>query len=374
MMILDTQDLMISNKTEESSVFRKVQEMEHEQVVFCHDKKTGLKVIIAIHSTVLGPALGGTRMWQYKSEAEALKDVLRLSRGMTYKASISGLELGGGKAVIIGNSKKDKSEALMRRYGKFIESLNGNYITAEDVGTCEEDMIHIRKETKHVTGIPQSMGGSGDPSPVTAFGTYMGIKASAKELWGNDNLGGKKISVQGVGNVGQNLVNYLIKENAIVSVCDINDENLKAVTNKYKNLKVVSPELIYKNPMDIYSPCALGATVNTETLGQLRCSIIAGAANNQLENEEIHGRMLLENGILYAPDFLINAGGLINVFSEIKGYNRKKTMELTEKIYTSTLEIFTKSKRENISTHKAALLEAQKRINKVAEPDNEIKK
>ena len=369
-MIVETEKIMIANKTEESSVFRKTEEMGHEQVVFCHDKQTGLKSIIAIHSTVLGPALGGTRMWSYKSEAEALKDVLRLSRGMTYKASISGLELGGGKAVIIGNSRTDKSEALMRRYGKFIESLNGNYITAEDVGTCEEDMIHIKKETKHVTGIPQSMGGSGDPSPVTAYGTFMGIKAAAKEMWGNDNLSGKKISVQGVGNVGQNLVGYLVKENAIVSVCDINNDNLKTITDKYKNVKVVSPELIYKNPMDIYSPCALGATVNTETLGQLRCSIIAGAANNQLENEEIHGLMLLENGILYAPDFLINAGGLINVFSEIKGYNRKKAMELTEKIYDSTLDIFSKSKKENISTHKAALITAQNRINKHQKSDS----
>jgi len=337
-------------------------EFDHEQVEFCHDEETGLKAIIAVHNTVLGPALGGARMWSYKTEEEAIRDVLRLSRGMTYKASISGLELGGGKAVIIGSSKRDKSEALMKCYGRFIESLKGKYITAEDVGTSEQDMIYISSETKHVTGIPESMGGSGDPLPVTAYGTYMGIKASVKEMWGNDDLSDKTIVVQGVGHVGQYLVEHLSKENAKIIVCDINEDNLKTVTDNYKNVTVVSPEEVYNVSMDIYSPCALGATVNTETLNQLKCCIIAGAANNQLEDENIHGRMVIEKGILYAPDFLINAGGLINVFSEIKGYDRKETLKLTENIYNLTLEIYEKSKKENISTHKAALELAQKRV------------
>ncbi|MBL4654577.1 MAG: Glu/Leu/Phe/Val dehydrogenase, partial [Bacteroidia bacterium] len=302
--MLETQE--VNTFEDLQSNLSKMPEFDHEQVEFCHDEETGLKAIIAVHSTVLGPALGGTRMWSYKSEEEAVRDVLRLSRGMTYKASISGLELGGGKAVIIGNSKKIKSEALMKSYGRFVDNLKGKYITAEDVGTSEQDMIYISSETKHVTDIPESMGGSGDPSPVTAYGTYMGMKASVKEMWGNDDLNGKTIAVQGVGHVGQYLVEYLSKENARILVCDINEDNLKSVTDNFKNVSVVSPEEIYNVKMDIYSPCALGATINTETLNQLTCSIIAGAANNQLEDENIHGKMVIEKGILYAPDFLIN--------------------------------------------------------------------
>lgn len=343
------------------SVFNPMTEGNHEQVVFCYNKDTGLKVIIAIHSTVLGPSLGGTRMWQYKSEAEALNDVMRLSRGMTFKAAITGLNLGGGKAVIIGDSKKDKTEAMFRQYGRFINNLNGKYITAEDVGTSTKDMEYVAKETKHVTGLPESMGGGGDPSPVTAYGVYMGMKAAAKEAWGNDSLRGKKVVVQGVGHVGESLVGWLKKEEAIIFVSDINEEQLKRVA-KENNAEIVLPENIFSVDMDIYAPCALGATLNTANIEKLKCTVIAGAANNQLADENIHGKMLMEKGIIYAPDFLINAGGLINVYSELKGYNRKEALAQTEKIYDVTLNILKKSKLENIPSHVAAMQIAEKRL------------
>lgn len=345
-----------------NSVLESMSAMNHEQVVFCHDKETGLKAIIAIHNTVLGPSLGGTRMWMYKNDNEALTDVLRLSRGMTFKASISGLNLGGGKAVIIGDSKKDKTEALFRRFGQFVNSLGGKYITAEDVGTSTKDMEYVAKETKHVTGLPESMGGGGDPSPVTAYGVYMGMKAAAKQVWGNDSLTGKKVIVQGVGHVGENLVKHLSEENAVVYISDINKEAIKHVAEMYK-ATIADPDSIFGMDADIYAPCALGATLNTENINALRCSIVAGAANNQLADENIHGPMLMEKGILYAPDFLINAGGLINVYSELVGYDRKKALAETEKIYDYTLNIFAKSAKEHIHTQKAAQELAEKRIN-----------
>lgn len=353
-----------STSAELADVFKQMAAYNHEQVVFCHDEYTGLKAIIAIHDTTLGPALGGTRMWQYKTEAEALHDVLRLSRGMTYKAAISGLNLGGGKAVIIGDSKKDKSEAFMRRYGKFIQNLNGKYITAEDVGTSTKDMEYILMETKSVTGIPESLGGSGDPSPVTAYGVYNGMKACAHEVFGNDSLNGKKIAVQGVGNVGENLVRHLREEGATVYITDISEERLSHVSQRYE-AKVVSNNELYDLDIDIYAPCALGATVNTDTIKRLKCSIIAGAANNQLADENIHGQMLVDKGILYAPDFLINAGGLINVYSELHGYNKKRAMQKTEHIYEVTREIIKKAKAENVPTHVAANRIAEQRIQDV---------
>ncbi|MBK6447222.1 MAG: Glu/Leu/Phe/Val dehydrogenase [Bacteroidetes bacterium] len=334
---------------------------DHEQIIFCYDKATGLKAIIAIHDTTLGPALGGTRMWDYKSEAEALNDVLRLSRGMTYKAAISGLGLGGGKAVIFGDSKKDKTPEMFRKYGKFIESMNGRYITAEDVGTNTTDMVYIREMTKHVTGLPENMGGGGDPSPVTAYGVFMGLKAAVKESFGSDNLNGKKVMVQGVGHVGENLVRFVTEQGAKVYVADLNQEQLNATAAKY-GAEIVSLDAVYDMDVDIYSPCALGATLNTENINKLRCAVVAGAANNQLADENIHGKMLTEKGILYAPDFLINAGGLINVYSELKGYDRKTAMEQSEKIYDTTLEIFKKAKAEDITTAAAAKKIAEERI------------
>ena len=345
----------------ENPVIQRMSLHDHEQVVFCQDQATGLKAIIAIHNTVLGPSLGGTRMWQYENETAALNDVLRLSRGMTYKASITGLNLGGGKAVIIGDSRKDKSEALMRRFGKFVNALGGKYITAEDVGISTRDMEFVNMETDYVSGLPESMGGSGDPSPVTAYGVYMGMKAAAKEKWGSDSLKGKKVAVQGVGHVGECLVEYLTKENAKVYVCDIFEDRLERVVKQF-NAEVVHVDSFYDIDMDIYAPCALGATVNHDTLKRLKCSIIAGAANNQLADEKVHGEIMIKKGILYAPDFLINAGGLINVYSELEGYNREKSMKRAENIYYTTLDIFKMSKAENIPTYEAANKLAERRI------------
>ncbi|MGV8878840.1 MAG: Glu/Leu/Phe/Val family dehydrogenase [Sphingobacteriaceae bacterium] len=352
---------MIEPSTHDASVFNELKTFGHQKVIFCHDEDTGLKAIIAIHDTTLGPALGGVRMWAYKSEKDALNDVLRLSRGMTYKAAITGLNLGGGKAVIIGDSHKDKTEALMRRFGKFIQNLNGEYITAEELGTNTRDMEYIHMETKYVTGLPETLGGSGDPSPVTAKGVYMGIKAAVKELFGTDKLAGKSVAVQGIGNVGENLVHLLREENVKVYVSDINEEKLAQVAKKY-GAEAVSNNSLFDLDVDIYAPCALGATINAETIGKLKCSIIAGSANNQLENESIHGQMLLEKGILYAPDYVINAGGLINCYSELAGYNKKRTMHLTENIYAATRNILKLSKQENIPTNEAANRIAEKRI------------
>lgn len=339
--------------------------MGHEQVLFCNDAKTGLRAIIAVHNTVLGPSLGGTRMWPYKNEEDALHDVLRLSRGMTFKSSISGLNLGGGKAVIIGNSHTDKSEALMRRFGQFVDSLGGKYITAEDVGISTDDIVNVSKESQHVSGLPESMGGGGDPSPVTAYGVYMGMKASAKYAWGSDSLKGKKIMVQGVGHVGQNLVKYLTEEGAVIAVSDIFEDRLKTISNTFK-VEVVNPDDVYDFSSDIYAPCALGATLNDESLSKLKCQIIAGAANNQLDNEARHSAKIQELGMVYAPDFLINAGGIINCYSEIDGYNREDAYRKTQHIYDVTLDVLNRAHDSHLPAHAVALKMAQERIDKAA--------
>lgn len=348
------------------SVFEHMQQMGHEQLVFCHDPHSGLNAIIAIHNTTLGPALGGTRLWNYDSHEDAVIDALRLSRGMTYKAAISGLNLGGGKAVIVGDAPKIKSEGLWRRYGKFVDSLNGKYITAEDVNTSARDMEYISLETDFVTGVPEYMGGSGDPSPFTAYGVFVGMKASAKKVWGNDSLAGKKVLVQGVGHVGQYLVGHLIEDGAKVYISDINETKIQQTLEKFRSVEVVAGNAIFDLEMDIYAPCALGATVNTESIEKMKCPIIAGAANNQLADENVHGPMLVKKGILYAPDFLINAGGLINVSAELDGYNRDRVMKNVEKIYDRTLEIFDLSDREKIHTQSAAMQLAEKRLADIA--------
>lgn len=337
----------------------------HEQILFCNDNATGLKAIIAIHNTVLGPSLGGTRMWNYNNEMEALHDVLRLSRGMTYKSSVAGLNLGGGKAVIIGDSKKIKNEALLRRFGKFVDSLGGKYITAEDVAMTSRDMEIINMETDYVSGLPENMGGSGDPSPVTAYGVYVSMKASAKEVWGSDSLSGKKVLVQGIGHVGEVLVSHLKNDDAIVCINDINEERLKEVSAKY-NVEVVHADKMFDLDIDIYAPCALGATVNDETLSKLKCKIICGAANNQLANEKLHGEAVGKKGILYAPDFVVNAGGIINVYYELEGYNRERAMAHAEKIYETTSSIFQMAKKEGIPTYVAANRMAEQRIEAIA--------
>ncbi len=342
-------------------VFGQVSFDNHEQIVFCNDKDTGLKAIIGIHNTVLGPALGGTRMWNYTNEWEALNDVLRLSRGMTFKSAITGLNLGGGKAVIIGDAKTQKTPELMRKFGEFVHSLRGKYITAEDVGMQTEDMDTVRDVTPYVTGISESRGGSGNPSPVTAFGVYMGMKAAAKFKYGSDVLAGKKVLVQGIGHVGETLVDYLTKEGAIVTIADINEARLNEMGAKY-GAKVFNGPDLYSAEVDIYAPCALGATINDETIYKLNATIVAGAANNQLANENVHGKILQERGILYAPDFLINAGGIINVYAEIEHYDKAEAMRRTENIYNTTLEILDFAVKNNMTTHQAALTFAQNRI------------
>ena len=361
-----TTDIMMEIKEMESaesaSLFGQASIMGHEQVVFCHDEATGLKAIIGIHNTVLGPALGGTRMWNYASETEALTDVLRLSRGMTYKAAISGLNLGGGKAVIIGDATKMKSEAFLRRFGRFVESLGGRYITAEDVNMKTRDMEFIAMETHHVTGLPETMGGGGDPSPVTAYGTYMGMKAAAKKVYGKESLSGKKVVVQGVGQVGMYLVDHLTKENAEVFITDISQDKLKLVSNQF-GAKIVDQNRFYDMDMDIYAPCALGATLNDGTIAKLKCQIVAGAANNQLQDEKKHGYMLVDKNIVYAPDFLINAGGLINVYAEyMGGYNKEKAYQQAEKIFDTCINILDVADDEKISPQEAAIKLAQDRI------------
>ncbi|NQX91162.1 MAG: Glu/Leu/Phe/Val dehydrogenase [Flavobacteriales bacterium] len=352
---------MREEMTSSPAVIGKMSAFDHEQVLFCQDQATGLKAIIAIHDTTLGPSLGGTRMWNYASEQEALTDVLRLSRGMTYKSSLAGLNLGGGKAVIIGDSRTQKNEALFRRFGRFVDSLAGKYITAEDVGISTKDIEWVALETEHVAGKPEYLGGSGDPSPVTAFGVYMGMKAAAKEQYGSDSLAGKKVVVQGVGSVGEELVRHLVKENAEVTITDIWKEKVDELVNEL-GVKACDPNDVYDQPMDIYAPCALGATVNDETLEKLTCSVIAGAANNQLANEEIHGEVVRKKGILYAPDYLVNAGGIINCYWEVIGYNREAAMTQATEIYDTTLRIFKKASEENIPSYLAANALAEARI------------
>lgn len=343
------------------SIFSQLDAFGHKKVVFCSDPDTDLKAIIAIHDTTLGPAFGSTRMWNYKSEADALNDVLRLSKSMTYKCAIAGLNMGGGYSVIIGDSHKDKTEALMRKFGRFIKNLNGEFITSEDVGTNPRDMEYIRMETQHVTGIPESLGGSGDPSPVAAQGVFMGIKACVKEQFGSDSLTGKSVIVQGVGHVGEHLVRLLRDENVKVYVSDIQEERIGQIAKKY-GAQAISNNSIFDIDADIYAPCALGGTINTQTINKLKCSIIAGSANNQLLDEADHGTMLLDKGILFAPDYVINAGGIINCYSELMNFSKKRTMQLTENIYEVTRNILKLSKSENISTINAANKIAEKRI------------
>lgn len=349
---------------EDFPLFSALSFYEHEQVVVCSEPELGLKAIIAIHDTTLGPSLGGTRMWPYQNEQEAIKDVLRLSRGMTYKAAISGLNLGGGKAVIIGDPHKIKNEALFRAYGRFVDTLGGRYITAEDVGINEKDMEWINMETKYVTGLPKETGGSGNPSPVTAHGVYMGIKASAKKAYGSDSLEGKKVAVQGAGSVGSHLAQNLANEGANVYICDIYDDAVKKIA-KETGAEVVDTDAIYSLDVDIFAPCALGGVINEETVSQLKCDIIAGSANNVLEDEEAGGQILVDKGILYAPDYVINAGGLINVASELEGYNEKRALNKATRIYDSILDIYHHAEENDTTTLTAANRLAEQRINNV---------
>jgi leucine dehydrogenase len=347
------------------NVFEELNRRGHEQVVFCSDPKAGLNAIIAIHNTSLGPALGGARMWTYANTEEALRDVLRLSRGMTYKAAIAGLNLGGGKAVIIGDPNKDKTEGLFRTYGRFVEGLGGRYITAEDVGTTVREMEWVRMETKYVTGISRALGGSGDPSPVTALGVFVGMKACCKEAFGSDSLAGKTVIVQGAGNVASYLCSHLARERAKIVVTDIFEAKARKLAKSVK-AKYVKPERIYSVRGDVFAPCALGGILNDETIPQLKVRIVAGGANNQLLDEKKHMGMLMERGILYAPDYAINAGGLMNVANELEGYQEERALKQAEGIYDILHAIFALVKKENIPTSVAANKLAEARIESVA--------
>ena len=354
-------NIITKEKKAESNIVGLMEEMEHENVVFFQDKETGLKGIIGIHDTTLGPSLGGCRIWNYQNEADAVWDVLRLSRGMTFKSAISGIDLGGGKAVIINSNKEQRTEKFWRRFGQFVETLGGKYITAEDVGTSTQEIGYIMQETKHVAGKPIEAGGTGDPSPYTAQGVFLGLKASAKEAFGTDDLTGKKVAVQGIGHVGKYLVGHLTQAGAKVYISDINETNLKAVATEFGSV-VVGTDEIYDLDMDIYAPCALGATVNSDTIHRLKCAVIAGAANNQLADEALHGQMLIDKGILYAPDFLINAGGVISCYREVRELSEQQTMQYIEDIYSKTLKIFARAKAEKLPTQEAAIRIAKERI------------
>jgi leucine dehydrogenase len=344
-------------------ILKEMKRRGHEEIAFYYDKDSELKSIIAIHNTFLGPALGGVRMWNYRSEEEALEDVLRLSRGMTYKSAAAGINLGGGKAVIIGNPRKDKSESLFRAFGRFVNSLNGRYITAEDVGTTLSDMLIIKKETKFVTGLPVDYGSSGDPSPFTAYGVYCGMKACLKEIYGNENLKGKIVVIQGLGNVGYSLAEYLYKEDAKLIGFDVNKERCKRAQKDF-NVEILSKESdMFNIKCDIFSPCALGSILNSYTIPRLKCRIIAGSANNQLQDEEKHSKMLFKRKILYATDFVINAGGIINISVEVEGkYDSNIAKEKVSKIYDNVSKMIEIAKKKNITTYSSAILMAVERL------------
>ena len=342
-------------------VFASMKEYAHEQLSLCHEPSCGYFGIIAVHDTTLGPALGGTRFWNYKSTDEAIVDSLRLARGMTYKAAVAGLNLGGGKSVILGDNKRKDREALFRAHGRFVESLGGRYITAEDIGTSPSDMEFVRMETQHVSGL---QGLSGDPSPVTAFGVYMGMKATAKARWGSDSLAGKTVALQGCGKVGYYLALHLKEEGVRLIVTDIDPDRVQqAVADT--GASAVAPDAIYDQKADIFAPNALGAVINDDTLKRLKVEVIAGGANNQLA-EERHGDQLEKMGITYAPDYVINGGGLINVYGELQGWERERAKRKAGEIYNTILSLFAIAKRDGLPSYRAADRLAEERIAAVA--------
>lgn len=330
---------------------------QHEQLVISSDPASGYFGIIAIHDTTLGPALGGTRFWQYASTDEAITDALRLARGMTYKAAVAGVNLGGGKAVIIGDNKRSDREALFRAHGRFVESLGGRYITAEDVGTSPADMEHIHSETESVVGLH---GRSGDPSPVTAFGVYMGMKAAAKVKWGSDDLSSRTVAVQGCGNVATHLCNLLRAEGTTLIVTDIDEAKVKRVVEA-TGATAVRPDAIYDQVADIFSPNALGAVINDDTIRRFKVAVVAGGANNVLA-EERHGAALEERGISYAPDYVVNGGGLINVYGELQGWSPERSKRKAGDIYDTTLRVFAIAAEQKIPSYLAADRLAEERV------------
>jgi glutamate dehydrogenase/leucine dehydrogenase len=347
------------------NVFESIAVHGHEEVLYGFDPVSGLRAIIAIHSTALGPALGGTRFHPYDSEADALVDVLRLSRGMSYKAAAAGLDLGGGKAVIIGDPHTSGSERLFRAYGRIVDSLSGRYITAEDVGTTCSDMEMIRRETRWALGIPVAEGGSGDPSPVTARGLLAAVYSVGERVWGSDDLAGRRVAVQGVGKVGSAYVGLLVEAGAEVVISDANEERASAVADEY-GVKVVAPDEILFVDCDLLSPCALGAVFDDTTIPRLACTAIAGSANNQLLGDA-HAQAMAARGILYAPDFVVNAGGLINVAEELRGYSTQRALHRVDGLRQATASVLDEAARMGISPHKAAVARAERRLKEIGD-------
>ncbi|MDP2424926.1 MAG: Glu/Leu/Phe/Val dehydrogenase dimerization domain-containing protein [Candidatus Izemoplasmatales bacterium] len=332
----------------------------YEQIVYFYDKTTGLKGVTCIHDTTLGPALGGTRLWNYQTEDEAVLDCLRLSRGMTYKAAAAGLNLGGGKTVLIGDANTVKNEAYFRALGRYVQSLNGRYITAEDVNTGTKDMDFVNMETDYVVGLE---GKSGNPSPMTALGAFHGIRAALRFTFGDDEISKYSFAVQGAGQTGYYLIKYLVEHKAKkIYFSEINQKHIDRMKREHPEVEYLTPDKIFSANVDVFAPCALGAVLNDETIPQIKALVIAGTANNVLMDEEKHGNMIKDMGILYAPDFVINAGGLINVYHELKTYNRDKAVREIERIHDRLLEIFEIAKRENIDTQQAAKVYAKNRI------------
>ncbi|MEW6523147.1 MAG: Glu/Leu/Phe/Val dehydrogenase dimerization domain-containing protein [Bacillota bacterium] len=343
------------------SIFDRMERDGHEQLVFCRDRSTRLRMIIGIHDTTLGPALGGCRMWPYQTEEEAIVDVLRLSRGMTFKSAASGQDYGGGKAVVWGDPAHDKSEALFRALGQFVASLQGRFITGTDVGTTAWDFVWARQETEHLVALPEAFGGSGDSSVTTAFGVWKGIKACAKEAYGDDRLEGRTVAIQGVGKVGYHLARYLHEDGAGLIVCDLDPRRANRAAAEF-GARVVHPDEVMAVSCDVFSPNALGAVLDDHTIPRLRCQIVAGSANNQLADAHRHSAMLDARGILYAPDYVINAGGLIQVCDELLGFDRDRAMRRTAAIYDLLLTIFAIARQRGICTDRAAGIMVEERL------------
>ncbi len=344
------------------NVFDRIGDEDYEQVVFCHDRPSGLRAVIAVHSTRLGPGLGGTRYHPYATEDAAVEDVLRLSKGMTYKSAVAGLDLGGGKAVIIGEPR-DKTEPLLRAYGRFVDSLGGRYITAEDVGTTQADMDLILRETPFVTGVSQSLGGSGDPSAATATGVLYAMRAVANVVWGDSSLEGRAVVVSGVGKVGYSLVRHLVEERAVVTVSDVSPAALDRAAADFE-VSVVPPEKAHAVECDIFSPCALGGVLTPATIAELRCVAVVGSANNQLLDAGCAG-LLADAGVLYAPDYVVNAGGIINVAEELRGYDRDRADGQIRRIFDTTAAVLAAAAAAGITTVAAADRMAERRLEQV---------
>src|SRR5690606_4486669 len=348
-------------------IFEMMDKYGHEQVIFCRHRGSGLKAIIAIHDTTMGPALGGCRMAPYGSTEEALEDVLRLSRGMTYKCGAADVDFGGGKAVIIGDPKRDKSPELFRAFGRFVGGLNGRFYTGTDMGTSPEDFVHAAREAKCFVGLPESHGGSGDTSVPTALGVLQGMKATATVLWDSESLAGRTVAVQGVGKVGSRLVRLLVEEGARCLIADVDGRRVDVLREEFpESVEAVDVATIHAVSCDIFAPCAGGGVINDKTVEELKCRAVVGSANNQLEDDR-HGDRLHERGILYAPDYVVNAGGLIQVADELTGYNEERVMAKTRSIYDMLLKIYRLSREQNIPTYRAVDRLVAKRMEQVAD-------